>query len=135
MIKMNLPSYSGIEPKIAKNLIERILTDHKIDRYLITIQAVDEIAIADLNRRFRGVLGVTDVLSFTIEDDPLEGEIYLCIEQAENSAANEGITVKEELMRLLVHGVLHLCARHHNSDRELEINKELMQKYLQFTAE
>jgi probable rRNA maturation factor len=134
-IEIDLPKTLTIDRNKIKTLAEKIFSDFSIDEFALRIQEVDETAIADLNRRFRGVPTATDVLSFMLEEVPLEGEIYLCISQAGISAKNEGLPFDMAILRLIAHGVLHLCGIHHNDEFELEANEKLMQKYLNFFSE
>ncbi len=82
---------------------------------------MDDDAIRDLNRRFRGIDAPTDVLSFDLADDVLTdardagplGEIVISYPTAERQARQAGQAVEDELARLLVHGILHLIGYHH----------------------
>ena len=71
---------------------------------------VDENAIADLNKRFLGKSGPTDVLSFPIDEvgpaaGPRElGDVVICPEHS------------DDLPEAVVHGVLHLCGFDHEND-------------------
>lgn len=72
---------------------------------------VDDAKMAGLHRRFSGVLGTTDVLTFDLRDDAsawLEGEIYLCIDEARRRARELGHDADRELLLYAVHGILHL---------------------------
>jgi probable rRNA maturation factor len=72
----------------------------------------------ELNSRFRGVDKTTDVLSFPMGDTsfgdagPL-GDIVISVPRAEMQAREYGVTFRDELLRLLVHGLLHLVGYDH----------------------
>ena len=66
-----------------------------------------------LNRDYHGVDDVTDVLAFGLGEDPLLGDIYICPEIAEASARELGLDPGEEILRLVIHGVLHLLGHDH----------------------
>ncbi len=85
----------------------------------LSILLTDDERIRDLNSSFRGKNKPTDVLSFS----QLEGrggnvsrslgDIVISIEYAEREAEKRQMEINEEVMRLLVHGVLHLCGFEH----------------------
>jgi probable rRNA maturation factor len=62
----------------------------------------------------------TDVLSFPLGDagDALEGEVYVCLDQAERQAPEYGAMPEEEVARLVVHGVLHLLGYEDDTKEE-----------------
>jgi probable rRNA maturation factor len=79
-----------------------------------------------LNARYRGIDRVTDVLSFSLSDSatsgcrtpsfpcPLPlGDIVICVPRAAAQAGEYGVAFREELLRLLVHGLLHLAGYDH----------------------
>lgn len=53
----------------------------------------------------------TDIIAFdrSVRDDTIEGDIYISIERVEENARQLSLTFYEELHRVLIHGVLHLC--------------------------
>ena len=74
-------------------------------------------AICKLNMQFRGIDKPTDVLSFNIEE-PLErdsvfGEVYISVATAKRQAREYGNTFDEEIIRLALHGFLHLFGYDH----------------------
>lgn len=77
--------------------------------------------IAGLNGRYRGNAQPTDVLSFPAEEgrrgDPVEGDIAISVETLRRNAARYGVTVNEEMKRLLVHGLLHLAGMDHGTGK------------------
>ena len=99
----------------------------------VSLSFVDEAAIAELNERHMGKQGPTDVLSFPIEDEPLElvpegeaapltllGDIVVCPAVAARNAPEHGQSTEDELALLCVHGALHLLGWDHVVDQEAE---------------
>jgi len=78
-------------------------------------------AMRRLNRRVTGRRGLTDVIAFALPqpDGELVGEVYLCPSAAQRwvkgrgRGPGEGGTVAEELVRLAVHGTLHVLGFDH----------------------
>ncbi len=74
-----------------------------------------------LNSRYRGIEKTTDVLSFpmsekgsTAESGPL-GDIVICVPRTQSQAREYGVSFRAELLRLLVHGLLHLLGYDHET--------------------
>lgn len=95
----------------------------------LSIALVGEEEMSDLNGKYRGKEGPTDVLSFPCDDpcavaapdEPVAlGDVVIAPSVAERQAAELGHTVEEELNLLLVHGVLHLLGYDHVEDEQAE---------------
>jgi probable rRNA maturation factor len=74
---------------------------------------IDDAAITELNREYRGKDRPTDVLSFYQADSPEErndvlGDVVISVETAKRQADERGKSLDDELDLLLAHGVLHL---------------------------
>ncbi len=96
-------------------------------RVEISLTLVDAEEIQQLNRDYRNVDKVTDVLSFPQFDDlnelPEDGEIMLgdviiCRQRAEEQAEEFGHSVEREMVYLFVHSVCHLLGYDHMEDDE-----------------
>jgi probable rRNA maturation factor len=71
----------------------------------------DDREMARLHRSHMGLRGTTDVMSFDLSESPhspVEGEIYIGVNQARRQAALYRVPLYLEAARLAVHGVLHL---------------------------
>jgi len=106
-------------------------TDRKIDLRLlekITAAALEELEIKEaelgvvlidvgksayLNQKFLGHTGPTDVITFDYSEKPkqLHGEVFLCVRVAEKQAKEFGTSRQSEVVRYVVHGILHLLGR------------------------
>ena len=73
-----------------------------------------------LNRRWTGRDSVTDVLAFPLPlpDGSLAGDIYICPWVAAREARARGLPVRQELIRLIIHGVLHVLGYDHPEDED-----------------
>jgi rRNA maturation RNase YbeY len=81
----------------------------------ISVTFVGPVTMRGLNRRYLGRDAVTDVLAFPLvgPGDALAGDVYLCAAAAAKEAKSRGISLREELIRLVVHGVLHVLGQDH----------------------
>ncbi len=72
-------------------------------------------AMRQMNLRHKGHDFPTDVISFALPDPRggLLGDLYICRWQAEREARRRGLTLREELLRLVVHGTLHILGWNH----------------------
>ena len=102
-----------------------IVPDGLPDQVEISITLVGRDHIQELNRVYHGINRVTDVLAFSLEgssasndvhtDNSPEflGDVYVCPEVAQSHARFRGINSSEEILRLVIHGVLHLMGYEH----------------------
>jgi probable rRNA maturation factor len=129
---------------LARQVLEAENLRHDIE---VSLLFVDEPTIAELNERFLGHQGPTDVLAFPIdeelapggrspdeggtgpggglaaEDDDIPGllgDVVLCPAVAVRNAAEHGVSPEDEVALLVVHGILHLIGMDHEQDMEAE---------------
>jgi probable rRNA maturation factor len=102
----------------------------------VSIVFVSSAAIRKLNRQYRDKDYVTDVLSFPAEPEQFEnrsslGEIVIAMDRAAAQAKENGLTLRNEIEQLILHGLLHLCGHDHETDNgqmnrlELKLRKKL----------
>ena len=89
----------------------------------VTVAFVSDRAMRELNRRWRGKSGTTDVLSFPSGQEEFEkgegaslGDVVISAEQAARQAAEHGLDFDGEVAQLILHGLLHLCGYDHETD-------------------
>lgn len=99
------------------------------DRVTVSVSFVEAEEIRDLNKIYRGVDAVTDVLSFPqfecLEDTACMelislGDVVICAEQALIQADEFGHSPERELVYLFVHSMLHLLGYDHMEEYEKE---------------
>ena len=101
-------------------LAEAVLRLEGVRDALLSIAFVSDRRIAALNRAHLGHGGATDVISFGFAPvkagGAVVGDVYIAPGVARRNAAEHGRSVREEVMRLVVHGVLHVVGHDHQSD-------------------
>lgn len=93
------------------------------DNVVVSISFVDEQEIKTLNRDFRGVDKVTDVLSFPIDDEfaiqpKILGDVVINTKKVLEQAIEFGNSNEREIAYLTVHSVLHLLGYDHMNESD-----------------
>jgi probable rRNA maturation factor len=89
----------------------------------LSISFVPEAEVRALNRVYHGIDAATDVLAFNLGEvegrgGSLLGDIYVCPDVARRSAETEAIEWSQEVLRLVIHAVLHLLGHDHPGGEE-----------------
>lgn len=118
-----------------KRFLEKVVRDEKnIPGDLIFILTNDK-RMLDINIKFLKHNYFTDVIAFNYsEERTINGEIYLGFETIRRNAKAYGSTLKTELLRVMIHGLLHLCGYNDISKRDRnkmsQIQEKLVQEYI-----
>ncbi|MBR6801549.1 MAG: rRNA maturation RNase YbeY [Eubacteriaceae bacterium] len=103
--------------------------------YYVSVSFVDNDEIRELNRTYRNVDSVTDVLSFPMEEIDgrgveLLGDVIICVDRATEQTQELGHSVEREITYLSVHSFLHLLGYDHEEDDDKSemraLEKEIM---------
>ena len=68
---------------------------------------------------------LTDIITFPYSDNPIEGDIFISIDRVKDNAQDFNTTFDNELHRVMIHGILHLCGY---KDKTEEDEKLMRQK-------
>ena len=104
----------GLPARTVARLVGAVLTgERRSAEVLITF--VGPARMRTLNREWKGHDRTTDVLSFALPmpDGRLTGDVYICPAVARAQARALGVAEREELVRLVVHGTLHVLGHEH----------------------
>jgi probable rRNA maturation factor len=98
--------------RLYERCVRRALDAGGAGRAEVSVTFVDDPAMRSLNRTYRRRSGTTDVMAFELsggETGVLLGDVYVSMDRVIVQARDYGTGRKEESIRLVVHGVLHLC--------------------------
>lgn len=143
-----LEIYDEVESRLDTALIQKVFEEYRThfdlpENVNVELTIVDEDTIKDVNKQYRGVDSVTDVLSFpslevkmpfVAEDYPLDidpssgeimlGEIMLCYSRMAEQSAEYGHSNERERCYLVLHGLLHLLGFDHIEQLDKEKMRE-----------
>ena len=118
-IEVDVSLGEGVTPPVDVARIEaavrHVLREEGVDAAEISIALVSDEEIASLNEDYLKHEGPTDVISFALHEEgesPL-GDVYVGVEQAIRQAAEFGATPADEVLRLAIHGTLHVLGWEH----------------------
>lgn len=99
------------ERKRLKLFIERIFRKKKKALTKLSIIFCTDEYLLDINKRFLQHDYYTDIITFNLSESPniIDGEIYISVDRIKENARNQQVFLKDELHRVIFHGVLHLC--------------------------
>ncbi len=113
--------------KYLNEVIEYTFEKLKITNTTTSIIFVDNEEIQSINKQYRNIDKITDVISFAFEDNKeigyntmcrALGDIYICIPKMKEQASDYKHSEKRELSFLTVHGLLHLLGYDHMNEEE-----------------
>ncbi len=99
---------------LVRRVVEAVLKAERREG-LISVTFLGRDSMRRLNAAHKGHDHATDVLTFALEGPPGQavGDVYICPWVASREARARGIPVRQELIRLVVHGTLHALGRDH----------------------
>jgi probable rRNA maturation factor len=117
--------------KEIKKFLEKVIADeNKSPGDLVFILTNNE-NIIDINRKFLEHDYYTDVIAFDYStENVINGEIYISIDTVKRNAVFYKTKLKEELLRVMIHGLLHLCGYRDNNKRERDLMFKKQEKLL-----
>lgn len=149
-IEFSNTSVVAVDEAVASQLVTAILL-HAPHEHIpeqikeVSVRFTDDSEIQAVNCEYRSKNSPTDVLSFSqiegLELSPFEsslGDILISLETAERQAEQFGNTFAQEVLRLLVHGILHLLGFEHENVSPEEVKRmqdEEDRLFMQFSSQ
>jgi len=140
MIEINNLTTVKIDEDFLKRVAKKVLKGENKEGAGLSVALVGEGRIKELNKKYRRKNRVTDVLAFNgnskfkIQNLKFNfglGEIVICLAEVKKNAKKFNTTFKEELVRVLIHGILHLLGyKHEKSKEQVKVMERKQEQYL-----
>jgi probable rRNA maturation factor len=110
-----------------KNFIAGIFKSEKIRLGSVHYIFCTDEFLLEMNNQYLRHNYFTDIITFNLAEkgDPVAGEIYISVDRVVENARDLRLTFKEEILRVIFHGVLHLCGY---GDKTKAQEKEMRRK-------
>lgn len=126
--KANLPK------KKVSHLLDKVLIGESIVSASINVVYVNNDEILSLNKQYLNHDYYTDVITFSLteedESQKIDGEVYICVDVAEEQAKDYKVSLTNEILRLAIHGCLHLCGYDDKDEESKSKMRQLENFYL-----
>jgi len=118
-VHVNARDFDDVSVELLSAAVILTLEREGYDSGEISLTLLSDEEIQELNREYLGRDVPTDVLAFALGDgdEPL-GDVYVGLHQARRQASELAVPIREELVRLAVHGTLHVLGHDHPDGAE-----------------
>jgi len=126
--------YDGIKEKISnpaemKKFLIKVIRDEKKSLGDLNFIITTDEQLLKINKEFLKRNYLTDVIAFDYSEmSVVTGEVYISIDTVKRNSHKYKVELSQELTRVMIHGVLHLCGYDDRSDAGKEIMKEREEK-------
>ena len=108
--------YKDVKPNFrertkVKRFLANIFSKEKMQLETLNYIFCSDQELLSINQQFLMHDFYTDIISFDLSVDSkgVSGEIYISIDRVKDNAKENGVSFKNELLRVIFHGALHLC--------------------------
>jgi probable rRNA maturation factor len=117
-VHVDAGTHPGAPVPLLESAVRTVLGAEGLEEGEVSVALLADADIRALNRTHLSRDRVTDVIAFRLEVEgrPVVGDVYLGWEQALRQAAAAGVAPEEELVRLVVHGTLHVLGWDHPAE-------------------
>jgi probable rRNA maturation factor len=129
---------NGIDPKIKgkqklKNFLKELFQNEKVALDHLSYIFCKDAYLLSLNQNYLSHDTLTDILTFPLSDEhsPIRSEIYISIDRVRENAILLKVDFEQELLRVMIHGILHLCKYSDHRSVQKKIIREREDFYLE----
>lgn len=114
-----------------KKIIERVIREEKRIPGDLSFILTSDSELKKINREFLGRDYYTDVIAFDYgEGETVKGEVYISRDTVQRNANNYKVSLRNELIRVILHGTLHLCGYKDKSNAQKDKMRRTEDKWL-----
>jgi probable rRNA maturation factor len=128
--------YDGIKYRLRNSrkilkLMEKVIGEYRKPSGSLSFILLTDEELIKINREFLQHNYFTDVIAFDYgNNNVLEGEIYMSMDMIKVNAHNYKVSLRNELIRVMIHGTLHLCGFNDSSENEKERMRKLENEWI-----
>lgn len=129
---------AGVSHRFVKQTVQNTLRTIK-EKGNVSVHLIGDHKMRTINRQYRGKDSTTDVLSFAMSDGmsmPMSdelGDIFISIPRIHAQSREHDVSFREEFIRMLVHGILHLTGYDHVTQKDAQKMFGLQEKIVSNT--
>jgi len=116
-----------------RKIVRKVIKDYSYKYGEINFVFVSDAYLLEMNRNFLNHDYYTDIITFPVyEGGFVNGDVFISTERVNENAIKYGLTFNDELLRVIIHGALHLCGMEDNTPKKKAKMKKEENNYLEF---
>ena len=125
-------TFKVAEKKKIRLLVKEICKKEKIDLSFLNYIFCTDKYLLEINQKHLNHNFLTDIITFDFSEsnNTAEGDLYISVERVEDNAKKYKVLFSKELIRVVIHGLLHLIGYKDGSEKEKKRMRSLENKYL-----
>jgi len=117
--------------RLLKGWIKEFVSNHDKKVGEIAFVFCDDEKILEVNRNFLQHDYYTDIITFDYsEENKISGDLFISVERVKDNALKIGVSLQNEMQRVVIHGVLHLCGFKDKEKTDVQIMRKMEEKAL-----
>ena len=126
----NLDKELSITERQISDLIKQTGKKLELDIQSVQVIFVDDEKLRTMHEQYLNDPDYTDVMTFNLSNDSIEGEIYISDDRVKENAKLFKVTIENEICRNIIHGLLHLAGYTDKGEPEKTIMKQKEEELL-----
>jgi len=126
----NSSSHKFLPKKKVQDKLKEVFSSESVGVSWVNVIYLNDDEIYQMNKEHLEHDYPTDVITFELEKEPLEGEIYIGTDTAIYQAKECKVSSSNEMQRLAIHGALHLCGYNDKTDEQKQLMRQKEDFYL-----
>lgn len=108
--------------EVVNSWIKNILTRENLELGELSFVFCSDDFLHEMNQKYLAHDTLTDIITFDYrEGNRISGEIYISTDRVEENAKEFSVSFQDELHRVMIHGILHICGYSDSTDAEKEL--------------
>jgi len=119
------------QKRLYKQWIEQIVLSHGKTVGELTYVFCSDEYLLEMNKTYLQHDYYTDIITFDYsEDNIIGGDLFISVDRVKDNALKIGVSLQNELQRVVIHGVLHLCGFKDKKNQDIEMMRKMEEKAL-----
>jgi rRNA maturation RNase YbeY len=121
------------QKRLYKQWIEQTVLSHGKTVGGLTYVFCSDEYLLEMNKTYLQHDYYTDIITFDYsEENNISGDLFISVERVKDNALKIGVSLQNEMQRVVIHGVLHLCGFKDKEKLDVEIMRKMEEKALLF---
>lgn len=125
----------NFDTQLLENTLEYLISEEGFVSGDVNIIYCSDEHLLQMNKDYLNHDYYTDIITFDYVDDQIvSGDLFISLDRIKENASQFADNLDQELFRVMIHGVLHLCGYHDKTDEEKHTMRDKEDKYLKYAG-